>query len=205
LNTNKFSRAAIPRPFGAANWVTGTRAIFAAGLLGYVLLALAQDLPPTPPLRWFWAAGALAALALDGIDGMLARRLGAASRFGARFDLETDAATLLGLSLLVWSSGQAGPWVLASGAMRYIFVAASWAWPALAAPLPASKRRQAICATQIVVLILAAVPPIPPPVAAALCFVALALLSYSFAADVAWLVVRRVGEGNEDDRKEAAI
>ena len=45
------------------------------------------------------------------------------SAFGARFDMETDAATVFGLSLLVWLCDQAGPWVLAIGLMRYIFVA----------------------------------------------------------------------------------
>jgi phosphatidylglycerophosphate synthase len=199
LNRNKFSRAAIPRPFGAANWVTTARASFAAALLCYALAALGAGAVPGVSLRWFWVVGALGALALDGVDGMLARRLGQTSEFGARFDMETDAATMLGLSLLVWACGQAGSWVLASGLMRYIFVAGGWVWPALTAPLPSRKRRQAICVAQVAVLILAVVPTISPVVAVPLCLAALAMLSYSFAVDVACLASRA------GDKKEAVV
>lgn len=199
MDRNKFSRAAIPKPFGIANWVTAARAVYAAVLLGYALAALWINATPSVALRWFWVVGALGALALDGLDGRLARRLGQVSAFGARFDLETDAATLLGLSVLVWLCGQAGAWVLASGFMRYIFVVGCWAWPALAAPLPPKKRRQAVCVAQIAVLILAVAPPIVLEVAAPLCLVALALLGYSFAADIVWLLASRA------EKKEAVI
>lgn len=180
--------------------MTGARAIYAAVLLGYALASLWRDAVPNAALRWFWVIGALGALMLDGIDGRLARRLGQASAFGARFDMETDAATLLGLSLLVWLCGQAGPWVLASGLMRYIFVLGSWVWPVLAAPLPPRKRRQAICVVQTAALILAVAPPISPVWAASLCLAAVALLSYSFAVDVAWLAASRAAE-----KKEAVV
>ena len=56
---------------------------------------------------------------LDGIDGWLARRTGMASDFGARFDMETDAALIMVLALLAWQFGKAGVWVLASGLLRY--------------------------------------------------------------------------------------
>lgn len=197
MDRNNFSRAAIPRPFGAANWVTAARALYAVMLLAYTVIALEGARPPSAALRWFWVVGALGALALDGIDGRLARRLGQDSAFGARFDMETDAASLLGLSLLVWLCDQAGPWVLASGLMRYIFVLASWLWPALAAPLPPRKRRQAICVVQIAVLILAVVPPISPNEAMPLCLVALAMLGCSFALDIAWLLAAARGEEKE--------
>jgi phosphatidylglycerophosphate synthase len=204
LSRNNFSRATIPptipRPFGAANWVTASRAIYAICLLGYGIWALAADHEPTAPLRWFWVVGALGALALDGVDGHLARRLGQTSIFGARFDMETDAATMLGLSLLVWLCDQAGPWVLAIGLMRYIFVAGSWVLPALAAPLPPRKRRRVICVVQVAALILAVVPGVPPALASPLCLGALAVLVYSFAVDVAWLVTNRDGQ-----KKEAVV
>jgi len=182
-----------------ANWVTAARAFYAAVLLGYVLAALGTNAVPSTALRWFWVVGALGALALDGLDGRIARRLGEVSAFGARFDMETDAATLLGLSVLVWLCGQAGPWVLASGLMRYIFVLGCRAWPALAAPLPPKKRRQAVCVAQIAVSILAVAPPIVPAVAAPLCLAALGLLGYSFAVDIVWLMASRA------EKKEAMI
>jgi phosphatidylglycerophosphate synthase len=200
LSRNNFSRATIPQPFGAANWVTAARAIYALCLLGYSSWVLAAGHAPGPTMRWFWVVGALGALALDGVDGRLARSLGQASAFGARFDLETDAATVLGLSFLVWLCDQAGPWVLAIGLMRYIFVAGSWVFPALAAPLPPKKRRQAICVVQVAALILAVVPGMPPDMASLLCSGALAVLVYSFAVDVAWLFMSRGSE-----KKEAVV
>lgn len=200
MSRNNFSRATIPQPFGAANWVTAARAVYALCLIGYCVWALAVDHLPGPTLRWYWVVGALGALALDGVDGLLARRLGQTSAFGARFDLETDAATMLGLSLLVWLCDQAGSWVLAIGLMRYIFVTGSWVWPALAAPLPPRKRRQAVCVAQMAALILAIVPGMPSEVASPLCFVALAALVYSFAVDVAWLVANRA-----DEKEEAVV
>jgi phosphatidylglycerophosphate synthase len=200
LSRNKFSRATIPQPFGVANWVTAARAVYAACLLGYGSWALLVADLPGLTMRWFWVVGALGALALDGVDGRLARRLGQASAFGARFDMETDAATVLALSLLVWLCGQAGPWVLAIGLMRYIFVGVGRVWPALAAPLPPKKRRQAICVAQMAALILALVPSVPSEWASPLCLAAVAALAYSFAVDVAWLL-----GGRADEKKEAVV
>jgi phosphatidylglycerophosphate synthase len=194
LSRNNFSRATIPQPFGAANWVTAARAAYAACLLGYVLWALALGHATGPSLRWFWVVGALGALALDGVDGRLARRLGQESAFGARFDMETDAATGLALSLLVWCCDQAGSWVLAIGLMRYIFVAGSLVWPALAVPLPPRKRRQVVCVVQMAALILAIMPGTPQEWAGLLCLAALAALICSFGVDIVWLVASRAEE-----------
>ena len=68
-------------------------------------------------------------MALNGADGWVARRTRTASAFGARFDMETDALLILVLSALVWRMEKAGAWVIASGLMRYAFVAAAIAWP----------------------------------------------------------------------------
>ena len=91
---------------------------------------------PARPFVWAGAAAGGASSAGDAADGALARRQGLASAFGARFDMETDAAFTLVLSALVWQAGQAGAWVLASGLMRYAFVGAAIALPWLAGPLP---------------------------------------------------------------------
>ena len=140
------------RAFGAANAVTLVRAALvraarraarrrAGGALGWVLVGLG-----------------VAAVALDGVDGALARRRSEASAFGARFDMETDALLILVLAALVWQHGKAGVWILAAGLLRYVFVAASWALPWLGAALPPSRRRQAVCVVQIVSLIGALAP-----------------------------------------------
>lgn len=195
MHRNNFSRASVPRPFGAANWVTLVRALFAAALLGWGLIELGSSDPVATGLRWLMVAGAVAALCLDGVDGYLARRFNQTSAFGARFDLETDALTMLALSILVWGLGQAGAWVLASGFMRYIFVFAGWLWPVLAMPLPPRKRRQTLCVVQLIALILALAPVVTPPWAAAICLAGLILLSYSFGVDLAGLVGRARMEG----------
>jgi phosphatidylglycerophosphate synthase len=194
LDRNNFSRA-VPRPFGAANWITLIRAAIAVTLLGVgmgkVWLGLAID----AELRWLMVAGALLALGLDGVDGFLARRLGQASAFGARFDLETDALTMVALALLVWALGQAGPWVLLSGLMRYIFIVGGWLWPALAMPLPPRKRRQTLCVMQMMALILALAPPVTPLWGGMICLAGLILLGYSFGADLIWLAGQARMEG----------
>jgi len=186
LDRNNFSRAA-PRPFGAANWITLIRAVIAVTFLLAVMGKVWFGLEIDSALRWQMVAAGALALCLDGVDGFLARRLGQASAFGARFDLETDALTMLALALLVWALGQAGPWVLLSGLMRYIFVVGGWLWPTLARPLPRRRRRQTLCVAQMVALIFALAPPVAPLSAEMMCFAGLVLLAYSFGADLIWL------------------
>ncbi len=95
---------------------------------------------------------------LDGVDGWLARRHGIASRFGARFDMEIDALLILALSVLAWRHDKAGAWVIASGMLRYAFVAAGTVAPWLRGALPPSRRRQTICVIQIAALTLVMLP-----------------------------------------------
>jgi len=179
-----------PHPaFGAANRVTLARA---AGVS--LLAGLAFE--PQTELR-AWGAVALATLAavLDSVDGRLARRSGLESRFGARFDMETDALMILVLAALAWRWERAGAWVLLAGLMRYGFVLAGARWPWLAGELPPSRRRQTVCVVQVVGLIVALVPWWSSAQAAAVAALSLAALCYSFAADVLWLARRRSREG----------
>ena len=134
------------------------------------------------------AALAALALASDGVDGWLARRRGLASNFGARFDMETDALLVLALALLVAATGQAGSFVLLSGALRYLFVAAGRVVPALAVPLPPSRRRKVVCVAQTALLIAALPPAVPPEAGQILCATGLGLLIYSFAVDCAGML-----------------
>jgi len=167
--------------FGPANQVTTARAI---------LVALLASLIGDPGFRVaaVGAAGVAAIVsALDGVDGWLARRSRMASAFGARFDMEIDALLVLVLSVLAWRYDKAGAWVVASGLLRYLFVAAGWIWGWLEAPLPPSRRRQAICVLQTAALTLAILPVIAPPLSASLAAAALAALCVSFLTDILWL------------------
>lgn len=126
------------------------------------------------------------ALALDAVDGQVARRTGTASPLGARFDMEVDAYLILILSVVVAQS--LGPWVLAIGAMRYVFVAASWQWPWLTSPLPPSMARKTVAAVQGVVLVVAASTVLPDWVSYAVTLGALGTLTWSFGKDTWWLI-----------------
>ena len=183
-------RASHPHPtFGAANRVTLGRAV------GVVLLTGLAFESPTELRAWAAVALAGAAALLDAVDGRLARRAGLASRFGARFDMETDALMILALAMLAWSWDRAGAWVLLAGLLRYAFVLAGAAWPWLAGDLPPSRRRQAICVVQVAGLIVALVPWLSAPQAVAVAALSLGALCYSFAVDVRVLARRRSTEG----------
>ncbi len=166
---------------GPANLVTGVRALLVA-----LLTAVTLE-PASAPVGWWVIGTAAVGASLDLADGWLARRSGLASAFGARFDMEIDALLILVLSALVWRQDKAGAWVLASGLMRYAFVAGAFAWPWLNRALPASRRRQGVCVVQIVALIAALAPVVAAPASIALAAGSLALLTWSFAVDVAWL------------------
>ena len=168
------------RHFGWANRVTLLRGLLVALMIPCLL---APERHPWLPLL----LGGLA-LALDGVDGPIARRTGTASQFGARFDLETDALTVLMLSALVAAEGRVGAWVLLSGALRYLYVAAGSVWPRLARPVPPSFARKLVCVLQIAGLLAALTPTVPPPWPTAVAAVSLALLIWSFGRDVMGLM-----------------
>jgi phosphatidylglycerophosphate synthase len=147
-------------------------------------------LAPAVASVWWYAIFVLAlvALVLDGVDGWASRRTGLVSPFGARFDMEVDALLVLILSASACLHGKAGGWVLLIGAMRYLFVAAGLAKPALRRPLPPSLRRQAVCVLQVATLAILLLPEVVSPVSTALAAAALVALTWSFAIDVHWLL-----------------
>jgi phosphatidylglycerophosphate synthase len=166
---------------GPAGVVTSGRAVLVGGVTALVTERLWAGDVPTVPL----VVMAAVALALDAVDGPVARRTGTASALGARFDMEVDSVLVLVLSVHV--AVLLGPWVLAIGAMRYVFVAAGWAAPWLRAPLPTSYWAKAVAALQGIVLVVAATDVLPRSLAAALVGIALASLVWSFTRSVVWL------------------
>ena len=173
----------LPGPgVGPANRVTLGRAALSVPVLALSLVPSGSGVDPS----WWIIVLSTVVMVFDGVDGRVARRTRTESEFGARFDMELDAALLMALSLLVWESGRVGPWVLLIGLMRYAFVAAGWIWPALAAELPESFRRKTVCVIQGVVLLVALGPIIPVGTAAKVSAIGLVALTYSFAVDVWW-------------------
>ena len=167
--------------FGSANRVT-----LARGAMIALLLALIGE-SPTSAGAWFAVIVASLVVTMDGVDGWLARSRGDTSDFGARFDMETDALLIFGTATLAWQYGKAGPWILAAGLMRYVFVASSYLLPWMKRTLPRSRRRQTICVVNALSLTVCLAPPLLPPLSDVVALAGLALLTSSFAIDIAWL------------------
>jgi phosphatidylglycerophosphate synthase len=166
---------------GPADWVTLARATLAVGVAALVADSLRQSVP----VMLLVAISALA-LALDAVDGWVARRTRTTAT-GARFDAEVDAFLILVLSVYV--ARAVGAWVLVIGAARYVFLAAGWLLPRMREPLPPRYWRKVVAAAQGIVLTVAAAGVLSPAATTAGVVLALALLAESFGRDVWWLAV----------------
>ncbi len=165
---------------GPAGCVTLVRATLALGVAALTADSFLRGIPV--PL---FLALAAVALALDYVDGEVARRTGTVSQLGARLDGEVDAFLILALSAYV--APIAGAWVLAIGLARYAFLAAGWALPWMRAGLPRRDWRKTVAAAQGVALAVAAADVLPLALARVVLAAALALLAESFGRDVLWL------------------
>jgi phosphatidylglycerophosphate synthase len=166
--------------FGPADLVTLGRATLSCGVA-----ALVADSFTRPPAAAVLVSLAAIGLALDAVDGQVARRTRSVSGFGGRFDGEADAFLMLVLSIYVAQS--AGAWVLAIGAVRYLFAIAGWLLPWLRVQLPARYWRKVVTGTAGVALTVAAADVTGGPVVSAGLVLAALLLGESFGRDVWWL------------------
>lgn len=169
---------------GSANAVTATRSM----LVGVVTALTATSFTQPVPIALVVGLTVIALL-LDAVDGWVARRTGSDSPLGARFDMEVDAFFLLVLG--VFDTPILGPWVLAIGLMRYVYVAAGWVFPWLRAKVPPRYWRKVVTAVCGIALTLGASGLAPTPVAAGAVAVALGLLIESFGRDVLYLIRTR--------------
>lgn len=180
------------RTLGVANTVTLLRVVGTSWVAGLMCQAVLSDLSRSGQLLLV-VVGTLC-LVLDGVDGRVARSRGESSAFGARFDLETDAALLLFLSVTLPAVSSVGWWVVAIGAMRYLYVASSWVIPALRIPLDLSYARKVIAVVQGVALLAGLALGLlgaPSWLPSCLGVAALATLGWSFGRDVVWQVRHR--------------
>src|SRR5581483_7315022 len=106
------------------------------------------------------------------------------------YDLEVDTLLILVLAILTWRYGKAGVWVMLSGLLRYVFVAAGWVFDWMRAPLAPTFRGKAVCIIQIGGLLIALAPFVPPPLSTAVAAAALMALVWSFAVDTGRLWVQ---------------
>lgn len=166
--------------FGPADWVTLVRATLVCAIAALTADAFDRAIPVA-----LLVALTAVALALDAVDGRVARATRTASDFGARFDMEVDAFLILVLSVYV--APAVGAWVLGIGLARYVFVVAGWLLPWLRAWSPPRYWAKVVAATQGIVLMVVASGVLPRPVAQIAVAVAGILLVESFARQTWWL------------------
>jgi phosphatidylglycerophosphate synthase len=171
---------------GPANIVTLVRATLGHGVAALVAASFAGL-----DHRGLLVSLTAVALALDLVDGRVARGTGSVTALGARFDMETDAFLILVLSLAAWPV--VGWWVLAIGLARYALLLAEGVWPWLRVPVPRRQWRKVVAGVQGVTLAFVVSGLVPTVVGAALLLVALGLLAESFGRDVVWLSRRHHG------------
>ncbi len=160
------------RSIGSANLATATR-----GTLVALLAALVGE-RVSGSVQYVALAVAATAATLDGVDGWLARRSNTASRFGARFDMETDALLILTLAVLTWQFGKAGIVGAAVGrsAIR-VRARRLCACPGCGPRCSPASRRKAVAVLQTVALLVAMAPFVPRAASAVIAGVALLALS----------------------------
>jgi phosphatidylglycerophosphate synthase len=176
LLTTGMRRAGLTR-LGPANAVTLARAVLIGGVTALIVTSFSH--PVNHPLLITLIG---VALALDFVDGQVARRTGSVTELGARFDMEADSFLALMLSVLV--AEQFGWWALALGVYRYLFVAASWLAPWLNGALPPKYSRKVVAAFQGVTLVVVAADLLPAAVNLTALAAAFAAVNWSFGRDI---------------------
>lgn len=181
-----------PASFGAANMVTLARNLITAAIVNIIVFDYGVN-------QGLLIAGlAISALVLDGVDGYIARKLGSASNFGARFDMESDALFMLVLSIGVVTLYDALAWVILIGAIRYLYVAAQYLYQPLNIPLKDRFSRKVVCVVQIIALVLPYTGFLTKHIWEPALLAALAILVMSFSRDV----IDQIIESNAQQRAQ---
>ena len=126
-------------------------------------------------------------LTLDGLDGYLARFLNQTSKFGARFDLETDTLLLLVLSFSLYINMNANLSVFLIPLYRYVFFILQIKFKWLEFSLPKSIRRSFICFFVTFLLIICHLPYLTAYLIGTLINFSILLITFSFLEDIIWL------------------
>ncbi len=169
---------------GPADLVTLFRSTLVGGVAALTIDSIGTS-RLSAELVWTYVAMTAVALALDSVDGQVARRTGTTSELGARFDMEVDALLILVLSLHV--SQSMGPWVLLIGAARYLRLLAAVPLPWMRREAPPRYWGKVVAATQGVVLTVATAGVLPALVSGLALGLALGLLAESFGREIWWL------------------
>ncbi|WP_338128488.1 CDP-alcohol phosphatidyltransferase family protein [Brevibacterium luteolum] len=167
---------------------------FRLGMLLVVIAAIAVH--PDPGFGWLAVAIAIPMLALDLVDGLIARAT-VTTAAGARFDEQVDATVVLVLSAALVPLY--GAWCLISGLAHFAFRAGAAIRPAWRAELPLSWRRKTVAAFQGPLLLVAGSPVgLAVPAFGWVCTIAaVASLLVSFTLDIRVLERARAAERNQ--------
>ena len=167
------------RPWTPADAVT-------TGRLGLVVVSTSLILESPPGLSWPAVIVGSLALALDGLDGFVARRT-QVTEAGAGFDETVDALFILILAFALvpmW-----GWWTALPGLYYYVFRLITAFCPQWQQRLPFSQMRKVVAAAQGILLITAASPLAQAHewIGFGAAGLALAALTWSFGRDIIWL------------------
>jgi CDP-diacylglycerol--glycerol-3-phosphate 3-phosphatidyltransferase len=145
--------------FALPNLVTLVRGGLYAAAAGFIVVP-----PATPAVRWAPAVCYGAGVALDAVDGALARWRDSETRLGTRLDLAFDTLGFLVAPLVGVAWGRLPVWYLSLSAARYCYRAGVW-WHerrgGTASPLPESRIRRPLAALQMVFIAVALAPVLP--------------------------------------------
>jgi len=176
---------AVAATLGVANAVTLARGLLYAAVAGFLLTGgLPDALAWTPAL--LYGAG----VALDAVDGALARGPGRLTALGERLDMAFDTLGFLVAPLVGVAWGRLPAWYLSLSAARYLFKLGRWQRRARGRPvfdLPDSRVRRPLAGLQMAFIAVALAPPLPTTVVGTLAAVVLAPSLSVFVRD--YLVV----------------
>jgi len=157
------NRAEGGQPFatvGAANAVTLVR----GGLLAVVAGCLLIDPDPFAPLAWLPAACYGGNVALDALDGTVARATDRVTVLGTRLDMAFDTLGFLIAPVVGVLWGQLPVWYLSLSAARYLFKAGRGLRRYRGLPvedLPESRLRRPLAGLQMAFITVALAPVVP--------------------------------------------
>lgn len=158
LDTGRLAGGFWRRLLGLANAVTLTRGALYAVVAGFVIV------PPETTLAWVPALCYGAGVALDNLDGAVARTVGRETEVGRRLDMAFDTFGFVVAPLVAVLWGLLPVWYLSISGARYAFRGAVWLRRARGLPvgdLPDSDLGKYLAGVQMVFVTLALVPPVP--------------------------------------------
>jgi CDP-diacylglycerol--glycerol-3-phosphate 3-phosphatidyltransferase len=170
---------------GLADYLTFVRGLFICVLGGFLF-------SPQPDgwLAWIPGFFYLTVVSIDGVDGFLARRLGQASAFGEKLDLEFDGLGTAVATLLAYQYGKVPVFYLSVAGLYYAFQIGLWLYQKIGRPVSSLKNsnyRKIVGGVNSVFLSVALWPVLGPTASFTAATILMLFVIASFIKD--WLVV----------------